>query len=239
LKLADLRPLPPQRLTTLELGDGAVVHVRASLASTALLAGGAAAGAAAAAPAFAAQAAPLVIVLHGMCSDPANDCARWSDAAAVPGWLLCPSGDTPCDSGYDWSPGVRERARHLDGVLGMARAQWQPWLGSQPAVLVGFSRGAFVARDVAQASPGRYRGLLLIGAAVELEPERLREAGVRRVVLACGDLDGARPSMVHAAAVLRSAGLPTRFVSTGRIYHQLPADVGATLGAALGWLVEA
>ena len=235
--LADMRPPPPVRLTTLQLGHGARVLVQANVASTSLLAGGAAG--AAAAPSVIAQAAPMVVVLHGMCSDPAYTCARWSAADAVPGWLLCPSGDSQCDSGYDWSPGERQRARYLDEVLGQAREQWQGWLGTQPAVLVGFSRGAFVARDAAQASPGRYRGLLLIGAAVQLSPAKLKEAGVRRVVLACGDLDEARPTMVHAAAVLLSAGMETRFVSTGRIYHQLPSDLGATLGDSLAWLTEA
>jgi hypothetical protein len=56
------------------------------------------------------------------------------------------------------------------------------------------------------------------------------------VVLGAGDFDGARPTMIKAAAVLTRAGLPARFVSLGPIYHALPSDLDRILGEALEWV---
>ena len=100
---------------------------------------------------------------------------------------------------------------------------------------MGFSCGAFVARDVAYARRGRYRGLILIGAAMIPDAARLKGAGIRRVVMACGYHDGARAMMVRATAIMNRAGLETRFVSTGKIWHQPPHDLGAILRKQLAW----
>jgi hypothetical protein len=71
------------------------------------------------------------------------------------------------------------------------------------------------------------------------------------VVLASGEYDDARRSMELTSALLSRAstnqgggGAPpsprnrvaSRFISTGRIYHQLPLDLGTHVNEALDWL---
>ena len=59
---------------------------------------------------------------------------------------------------------------------------------------------------------------------------------LRRVVLAAGDYDCARPTMQLAAARLNAGGLESRYVSTGKIWHQLPADLESILRDAIAWI---
>jgi predicted esterase len=180
---------------------------------------------------------PLVFMLHGMCGEPRSTCDFWSPGARHASWLVCPRGNVACGEDFDWRGDGEEKARHLDAAGGAVRARFGA-LVAPPGddILVGFSRGAFVARDVAYARPGRYRGLVLIGAALSPDPERLRAAGIVRVVLASGDKDGARGAMIQATARLLRGGVEARFVSTGPIYHQLPENLEAILGPALAWV---
>jgi predicted esterase len=184
--------------------------------------------------------ASLILMLHGMCSDALATCDFWSRAGREGSFLLCPEGNGRCGDRPDWQGTGEDKAYFLDGVIAAARAAYGPHLAAPGRdILIGFSRGAFVARDVAYARPGRYRGLILIGAALRPDPERLRASGIRRVVLAAGDYDGARPTMQLAAAELDAAGLTSLYVSTGKIWHQLPADLEQILRAAIRWIDEA
>jgi predicted esterase len=151
--------------------------------------------------------------------------------------MVCPGGNVGCGDNFDWKGDGERKAVHLDAASEEVRASW-PELVAAPGedVLVGFSRGAFVARDVAYARPGRYKGLVLIGAALMPDPKRLLASGVRRVVLASGDYDGARSTMIRAAAKLKLGGVDTRFVSTGRIHHQLPHDLAKILAPHIAWV---
>ena len=183
--------------------------------------------------------ASVVMMLHGMCSDALATCDFWSRAGREGSFLLCPEGNGRCGDYPDWRGSGEQKARFLDEVMAATRS----WYGSHLAppgddILIGFSRGAFVARDVAYARPGRYRGLILIGAALKPDPERLRASGIRRVVFAAGEYDCARPTMQLAAALLDAAGLESRYVSTGKIYHQLPADLETILRDAIAWIRE-
>ena len=182
--------------------------------------------------------APIVTVLHGACGDPAPGCALWSKTATDLGWLLCPSGPRRCGDAWDWSGSGREKRSHLDAAVAVVAERWPAHVTVEGLVLVGFSRGAFAARDILYAG-ARYRGVIFIGAAFVPDPDQLRARGVRRVVFACGDRDGARPTMLKATAVLLRAGLQARFVSTGPIWHQLPADLGDRMAEPLAWVSEA
>jgi predicted esterase len=208
-------------------GEAGLVHAYPPLVASATLA------AAAVAP----GPFPLVLMLHGMCGEPRSVCEHWSEGGRHGSWLVCPRGNVPCGEDFDWRGDGEEKARHLDAAAASVRARFGALVA--PAgddVLIGFSRGAFVARDVAYARPGRYRGLILIGAALSPDPERLRAAGIARVVLASGDHDGARPTMIQATAKLIRAGVDARFVSTGPIYHQLPANLDEILAPAIAWI---
>lgn len=181
--------------------------------------------------------ASIVMMLHGMCSDALATCDYWNRAGREGSFLLCPVGNGRCGEWPDWRGSSEEKAQFLDGVLAATASSYGQHLAPPGGdILIGFSRGAFVARDVAYARPGRYRGLILIGAALKPDPQRLRASGIRRVVLAAGDYDCARPTMQLAAARLNAAGLPSRYVSTGKIWHQLPADLEAILRDAIAWI---
>ncbi|NUP13597.1 MAG: hypothetical protein HOW73_46775 [Polyangiaceae bacterium] len=178
----------------------------------------------------------VATMLHGMCSD-----VEWSceavQASLPDGFVLaCPTGNASCGDRADWTGDGETKARHLDDVVG--RALRSVDLGDAQdgsEILMGFSRGAFVARDVAYARKHKYRALVLIGAAITPDPAILRDNGIEKVVLASGDFDGAAKTMRAARKKLTAAGFDCRFVSLGRVYHALPSDSGERLREAMAW----
>jgi predicted esterase len=184
-----------------------------------------------------AEARPRIGFLHGMCMDAHRTCDRVRDLVEPHGALACPTGNGACGASADWRGEGEEKAAHVEAALGAAWSHVGA-ASSSGDVLVGFSRGAFVARDVAYARPGAFKSLVLLGAALSPDPDRLRASGVRRVVLGCGDFDPARSTMVKAARDLEGQGIEARFVSLGPVGHALPRDVAARLGAHLGWAAE-
>ena len=182
-------------------------------------------------------AASLNVFLHGMCSQPEPSCAFWSDAGREGSFLVCPAGNGRCGDRPDWRGSGAEKASYLDRVVGAVRARYGDAIAaSGDDVLIGFSRGAFVARDVIYERPGIFRGVVLIGAHLDPDPARFLAAGVRRVVMAAGEYDGARPAMQRAAVRMTGAGLPARYVSLGHIGHQLPADLARILAKEIRWV---
>jgi pimeloyl-ACP methyl ester carboxylesterase len=172
-----------------------------------------------------------ILVLHGACMAAESTFDRLERALPAGLAPAAPSGNARCQDGsLDWVGTGTEKAAALDVALADAA----------PAdnVLVGFSRGAFVARDVALAKPGRFSGLVFIGASMQLDVAALRAAGVRRVVLASGELDSAYASMRRNRDALDRGGIEARFVSLGRVYHTLPSDAGERLRAAMAWVAE-
>jgi len=191
-------------------------------------------------PSAPALAEPLILALHGKDQDPIDLCEGWNHEGRPRGWLMCPAGNTagaePGDA-FDWGGSPEDRLAALDAQLAAVESVYGPLLDhAKGDVVVGFSRGAFLARDLVYARPGRFQGMILLGAAVRFEPERLRAAGVKRVLLASGELDDARKTMEHVALFLSSRGVEARFVSLGPIYHKLPPDLGRVMRDALRWV---
>ena len=183
--------------------------------------------------------ASVTTFLHGACMSAPETCERMDAITTDDTWLVCPTGNSACGGdAADWAGEGEEKAAHLDVAVGEALSALDLPLesASRDDVLMGFSRGAFVARDVVYARPGRYRGLVLVGAALVPDADALKRSGVRRVVLAAGDYDGARRTMVQALGKLCAAGIPTRFVGLGPVWHALPPDSPARLRDALAWV---
>jgi predicted esterase len=186
-----------------------------------------------------ATAMPLTVALHGRDMDPLDMCERWNEQGRDHSWLACPAGNMPGGETFDWGGTSEERLAALDAQLNAIDSVYGELVDHDHGdVLVGFSRGAFMARDLAYAKPGRFRGMILLGAAVRLDAAELRAAGVRRVVLASGDKDEARATMQHTALRLAANGVLTRFVSLGPYYHVLPNDLGPVMREALTWVRE-
>lgn len=182
---------------------------------------------------------PLVIMLHGMCCDPAPTCDFWSRAGREGSFLVCPEGNSTCGGAGDWAGSGEVKASAIDeGVALVDRAYGAHIDHTKGDILMGFSRGAFVARDVVYARPGRYKGLVLIGALMRPDVERFKAAGIRRVVMAAGEYDMARPAMQRSAAELNARGLPARYISLGRIGHALPDNFEDLMRGALRWVRE-
>lgn len=175
--------------------------------------------------------------LHGMCSDAHASCEAVRGLAESRGALACPTGNGACGGWADWKGEGEEKAAHVEASLDAAWAH----LGAKARgdeVLIGFSRGAFVARDIAYARPGRFAVLVLIGAATIPDAELLKTHGIRKVVLASGDFDPARRTMERAARELSAAGLAARYVHLGPFGHAMPRDLDRALGTTLDWALE-
>jgi pimeloyl-ACP methyl ester carboxylesterase len=179
----------------------------------------------------------VFVYLHGMCGVATHGCDHLRGA---PGWLVCPQASTPCQGGgASWSGSSSAKSAIVDRALVAARARW-PESALAPVVLVGFSQGAYVAVDLARAQPGRYDGLLLMGAFVRSGAEELRSAGVRKTAMACGAMDMTFGVMRETAQRLAMAGYPARFASLGRVGHTYvaEADGDRVLTTLLTWLTR-
>lgn len=182
---------------------------------------------------------PFVVMLHGMCCDPAPTCDFWSPAGREGSFLVCPEGNGSCGGAANWEGPIEAKAAALDQSLAAVEDTFGAHIAhGKGDILMGFSRGAFVARDVVYARPGLFKGLILLGALMRPDAERFKASGIRRVVMAAGEYDMARPAMQRAAAELTAKGLPARYVSLGRIGHALPDNMEELMRDALRWVRE-
>jgi predicted esterase len=191
-------------------------------------------------PVDAATPKPAVVFLHGMWASPEDSCGAFERAATPFAFLVCPRGNAPLGEGKMWSGTYASVAPNVHAALDAAGALAPGKLDrAGGGTLVGFSNGAYFAAEVAEAEPGRWTGLVLLSMRLDLDPARLRAAGVRRLVLGAGDQDGARDSMKRLAARTDAGGLPTRFVSLGPVGHAFPADMDVRMCDAIAWVREA
>jgi len=184
---------------------------------------------------------PPLVLLHGMCGHPENECPWFAGSATESRWVACPRADLSCNGGGSiWSGTATTREALVNSTevrLEKAFAGNAGW--SQGGILVGFSLGAFVALDVAQASHGQWKRLMLIGAFVQPNAKRLKAAGVESVLLASGDWDMSRDEMKKQARALEREGVRARYMGMGPVGHRFAKDMDTWLLGAVGWLEEA
>lgn len=194
------------------------------------------------------QRAPFVVLLHATCMQPAWVCDWFGSAGRDSGWLICPSGNSTCAGEPDWYGPGSEKAAFLQNALTKVEASVPMFIDEQPGVLIGWSRGAFAARDILYASltdaklsplAKRFRGLVLLAADVKPDVSKLKSAGITRVVMAAGDFDGSKRTMVPAVAALRAGGMEARYVSLGKIGHVWPNDFEARMREPIAWAAHA
>ncbi len=180
-----------------------------------------------------------VTMLHGMCSDAQATCQSLAPGLGDLGLVVCPHGNGTCGGWADWQGDGATKAAHLDAAFEAVEVAFGDAASPRKGgILVGFSRGAFVARDVLAERPGAFRGAILVGAAFLPDIERFRRSGVQSVVLASGDHDGARKTMEGAARRLDAAGIRAKFVRLGPIYHALPARFDRFVRESIRWIDE-
>ena len=181
--------------------------------------------------------APLVVFLHATCMQPVDVCDFWNEGGREASFLVCPAGPSRCAGEPDWAGTPKVKASALDAALNVVDATFGPWIDRQRGdVLMGYSRGAFAARDILYEGTSRFRGLILLSASLSPEPAKLKAAGIRRAVMATGEMDGSRTTMLRAVDKLNAAGIPARFVSLGRIGHWLPQNLEGILREAIAWV---
>jgi predicted esterase len=182
---------------------------------------------------------PLVM-LHGMCDVPENECPWFAGPATADRAVVCPRANLACDGGGAlWSGRGETRVAALEASL--TRAEKAAPAGMESAekpTLVGFSLGSFVALEVAERSPGRYRQLLLIAARVEPNAAKLRAAGIESVLLAAGDHDLTKTHLEGVARRLNKQGMRARFVSLGPVGHRFAPDMDKWLEHSLAFFDE-
>jgi predicted esterase len=182
---------------------------------------------------------PAMLHLHSYCWHPVDECPQMQPGASSTHWLLCPRATTRCANGgfsraggFSHGPGT---AALVDETFATFAAAF-PDDARGPAVLSGFSQGAYAAAKLAQsAAPGRFSHLLLIAANVSLDPEKLRRAGIRSVLLAAGESDGTRLAMAREAKRLEGQGYRAAFRSLGPIGHDFPPNMSDWVQGALAW----
>ncbi len=184
--------------------------------------------------------AGMVVFLHATCMDPGPVCDLLGNAARTGSFLVCPSGNATCAGAPDWHGPAADKSAFLARDLAKVEARFGKYL-ARDDTLIGWSRGAFAARDILYDDLGRgvvsrFSGLVIVAADVGPDPVRLRAAGIRRVLFAGGDRDGARVAMQRSAAKLAAAGIVTRYDSLGPIGHWLPDDFEARLAPGIAWI---
>jgi pimeloyl-ACP methyl ester carboxylesterase len=175
------------------------------------------------------QNATTVVYLHGIHGLAKNGCPWLRDGATEVGWLVCPDANVHLSNDtFSWGGSTSDKRAVV------ARAESAVHTNG-PSVLVGFSQGAFVAVELIEARQGSYRGLVLLSATVDPRARDLAAAGVKRVVLGAGELDGSYAAMKSTADRLSREGVEVRFVSLGKVGHTYVAEDGAPLTAGIAW----
>ena len=186
---------------------------------------------------------PVTVLLHGLCGDPGRACAPFVGASTARGWLVCPRGEDACGGGSRWRLRPEDDMQRVEASVGaLARDRKDEVDLSSPRILVGFSLGGIAAVRIAQsaeAPPGLYAGLVVIASQVHPDPALLMRAGIKRVVLAAGDLDITSKPLQQDARTLAEAGLPTRFVSLGKFGHGYPPDMEERMREPMAWVAGA
>lgn len=162
----------------------------------------------------------LLVYLHGMGASPEDSCSFFERAAD--GALLCPRGNGGPKA---WTGPLSERRKSVDLALAKVSAR--------TGTLIGFSIGARFALDLALADPGKWPALILMSQKLPLTTELLDRAGVQRIVLAAGELDGSYAAMRAQATAL---GARARFVSLGKVGHHFAVDMEAVMVDAVTWV---
>jgi predicted esterase len=185
-------------------------------------------------PSSRAPAVPAAVVyLHGRSGLAAKGCPWLREGATDLGWLVCPTGVRTDERGLSsWGADLFAQRDVIEDAFRAARLSGA---ASDRRVVVGFSQGSHVANDLVRCGLGRFTGLVLLGADLHASPERLRDAGVTRVVLGAGSGDPAYAPAKEEVARLAKLGVDARFVDLGAVGHTYAAANADALTDAIRW----
>jgi predicted esterase len=180
---------------------------------------------------------PVTVMLHGMCGHPQSACAPFVDVSTSRGWLVCPKAEDACGGGTRWRLHGPDDGQLVEAsVRAVVRGHEGEVDASAPRVIVGFSLGGIAAVQIVEGSSNRYAGLVVVASQVHPDPAALKKAGVKRVVLAAGDLDMTSAPLQQDARLLDAQGVSTRFVSLGKYGHGYPPDMEEKMREPMRWV---
>jgi hypothetical protein len=184
----------------------------------------------------------LIANLHGVCNPPGYACGYWVHSASMRGFLICPAGNATCGPGAYNAPTWTEPADKMDDDLERAiaavAAKYPGEIARDGAVLTGFSKGAYVAAQIAAKHPGRWPYLVLNEADVTLTVPMLRAAGVRAVALIAGEIGGQIAGERKTVAALTARGFPAKLWVMPKAGHFYSANIDDIMGEAIDWVLD-
>lgn len=186
---------------------------------------------------------PIIVAMHGMCETGKGICELLAPVLDRRAVAVCPTGNGECTNKdipkgtNDWILGtsvttIRDALDTVEARLGQVDDR------SRGDVLLGNSRGAFAAISiVSNLIDGPWTGLVLVSASVEPDPAKLKRAGIQRVLFATEDFDVTAENMRKAHARVCKAGLPSRYVSLGKMGHGIHPEGALVLRDNMDWVM--
>lgn len=179
---------------------------------------------------------PLTVFLHGMCALPEWECPVFEGATGS-SWLLCPPGPTACaGGGAMWVGPTEKLGARVGKSIELLERREPGTMDLGRRTLVGYSLGAPAALRLALSEPGRWRRLMIVNASTDPSLAHLKKAGVERLALVAGELDGTSQKLRRTAKRLAGAGFDARYFSMGKVGHYFDAKSAERLQEALTWI---
>ncbi len=178
----------------------------------------------------------VTVVLHGMCGQPTNACRHFASQVTRDQHLICPRARQRCGGGGSSWPQLGFAQQIEQAVLRATSALGDRVDEMAGRTLVGYSLGAFRALELAEHGARKYPRVMLIGARIFPNQQRLRESGVERLLLCAGSWDMMHDHMQTETRRLARGGFPTRFLGLGPVGHAFTPSFQQYLPEALEWL---
>ncbi|HXN33105.1 MAG TPA: hypothetical protein VN894_14640 [Polyangiaceae bacterium] len=190
---------------------------------------------------------PIVLYLHGRGGNALEDCRKWARVARQFGWVVCPQGPAPTDSGgRTWNNDAESAKKIIDATVVALQGKYPGRVRSRGDVLVGFSEGAFIAQQVGVRDPAHWNRWLILAANDHYwlgdSPQILEQNRdkIRRVYLFTGEDDQVVENTKRAGEMLKEAHIRVKVKIVPGLGHEVPADRMITnYRRPLRWLLAA
>jgi predicted esterase len=190
---------------------------------------------------------PIILYLHGRGGNAFEDCRKWARVARQFGWVVCPQGPAPTDSGgRTWNNDAEAAKKIIDATVVALQDKYVRRVRSRGCVLVGFSEGAFIAQQLGLRDPAHWNRWLILAANDQYwmgdAPQLLEQnrAKIRRVYLFTGEDDQVAENTKRAGEMLKEAHIRVRVKIEPGLGHEVPADRMITnYRRPLRWLIAA
>jgi pimeloyl-ACP methyl ester carboxylesterase len=190
-------------------------------------------------------------MLHGVCNPPGYACGHIWPSSVEQGFLVCPTGNGRCawsctdcsadrkDGPPSWEESFDDADRDLEKAIAKVDALHPGEVDRDGAILMGFSRGAWIALHAARKHPNRWPYLVLIEADVQVAASSLRGAGVRSVALVAGGWGLNLKGMGDNAEQLVKDGVRAKLFVMPKAGHHYSEGIDELLREIYRWLRDA